>query len=215
MKKKNIQDLVNRAENAVRADLLSRLKPLKKSDQFSANFEEIQEIENRLNIIDEGRNADKVANYLKSEILDGEKITPHFLRIAKTLSSDSLSKIKKPDGNPFASKKEQEAHIVQFYRDLYSLPDNMPANFTNCVSEFLGADICRHPLVVNSKLSDEEKILLDRPLSIDELDASVKNLNLKSAPGIDRVSNLSSLNFGLCLENRCTDMLKRVLKKGS
>ncbi len=97
----NIQDLVNRAENAVRADLLSRLKPLKKSDQFSANFEEIQEIENRLNIIDEGRNADKVANYLKSEIVDGEKITPHFLRIAKTLSSDSLSRIKKPDGNPF------------------------------------------------------------------------------------------------------------------
>ncbi len=41
-----IQDSTHRAENALRADLLSRLKPLKKSDQFSANFDEIQEIEN-------------------------------------------------------------------------------------------------------------------------------------------------------------------------
>jgi hypothetical protein len=62
--------------------------------------------------MEERSNADKVINYLKSEILDGEKITPPFLRLAKTLSSNSLAKIRKPEGTLFASKKEQESHIV-------------------------------------------------------------------------------------------------------
>ncbi|MFN9938199.1 MAG: hypothetical protein ACK56I_01885, partial [bacterium] len=116
-------------------------------------------------------------NYLKTDILDGEKITPHFLKLAKTVNNDSLEKIRKADGSVFGSKTEQEAHIVEFYRDLYSLPDDMPEDFTGCVDEFLGPEICRHPLVVNSKLSDEEKTELESPLGIAELDESVKNLN--------------------------------------
>ncbi|MFN9908202.1 MAG: RNA-directed DNA polymerase, partial [bacterium] len=43
--------------------------------------------------------------------------------------------------------------------------------------------------MVESKLTEEERDLLDRPLSIIELDESVRKLNLKSAPGIDGVSN--------------------------
>jgi len=65
----------------------------------------------------------------------------------------------------------------------------MPHDFDGCIDRFLGQDIYRHELVTNSKLTEEEKILLDRPLSIDELDDSVKKLNLKSAPGIDGVSD--------------------------
>jgi hypothetical protein len=49
--------------------------------------------------------------------------------------------------------------------------------------------------VSNSKLSEEEKKFLDRPLSIHELDESVNNLNLKFAPGIDGVSNRFIFKF--------------------
>ncbi len=121
--------------------------------------------------------------------MDNEKITPHFLRIAKTVSNDSLEKIRKDDGTVFPSKNEQEAHIVKFYKDLYSLPEDMPDDFSNCVKDFLGPEICQHPVVTNSKLNDEEKNNLESLLNISELDESVTKLNLRSAPGIDGVSN--------------------------
>jgi hypothetical protein len=38
-------------------------------------------------------------------------------------------------------------------------------------------------------LTNDEKELLDNPLTLHELDESVKQLNLRSAPGIDGVSN--------------------------
>jgi hypothetical protein len=184
-----LQQLVSIAENSERKLLLENLKSLKTGNGYQENFPEIQLIENRLNEMDECINADKVINYLKMDILDGEKITPHFLKLAKTVNNDSLEKIRKADGSVFGTKTEQEAHIVEFYRDLYSLPDDMPEDFTGCVEDFLGPDICRHPLVAGSKLSEDEKTDLESPLGIAELDESVRNLNLRSAPGIDGVSN--------------------------
>jgi hypothetical protein len=80
---------------------------------YNVNFEEIQELENRLNILEERINEDKAANYLKTTILNDEKITPHFLRLAKTLHTD---KICRDNGEPFATKKEREIHIVGFYK---------------------------------------------------------------------------------------------------
>jgi hypothetical protein len=41
------------------------------------------------------------------------------------------------------------------------------------IEEFLG-DCANHPEVLKSKLNDNEKNFLDRPLSIEELDISVK-----------------------------------------
>jgi hypothetical protein len=82
---------------------------------YNVNFEEIQELENRLNILEERINVDKAANFLKTTILNDEKITPHFLRLAKTLHTDSLEKICRDNGEPFATKKEREIHIVGFY----------------------------------------------------------------------------------------------------
>ncbi len=175
--------------------LFKKLAELKTADSYDNNFAQIQEIENRLNLLDEKINADKVVNYLKSDVLNNEKITPHFLRLAKTLSSDSLEKIRNTNGEPFAKKKDREKHIVDFYRKLYSLPNDMPADFTNCIEDFLGPDICRNPVVENSKLDQNEKENLDQPLRISELDEAVKNLNLRSAPGIDGVSNRFMVKF--------------------
>jgi hypothetical protein len=196
---------------------------------YVANFLEIQEIERKLNEIEERANADKVVNYLKTDILDKEKITPHFLRIAKTVSNDSLEKIRKDDGTVFPSKTEQEAHIVKFYKDLYSLPEVMPEDFTNCIENFLGPEICQHPVVTNSKLNEDEKNNLESPLNISELDESVTKLNLRSAPGIDGVSNRFIANFReplhsyaiKCIDNgRLTDtfrtaIIRLIPKKGN
>jgi len=56
------------------------------------------------------------------------------------------------------------------------------------IENFLG-ECADNPEVVNSKISDVEKHILDRPLEIEELDRSVKNAKLNSAPGSDGISN--------------------------
>jgi hypothetical protein len=53
----------------------------------------------------------------------------------------------------------------------------------------LGEDILSNPTVQNAKLSEEEKLDLDRPLSIEELTVSINKSNLKSAPGPNGISN--------------------------
>ncbi len=191
----NLQDKSNRAEKIVRNRLLDQLKTLNKQDRYLGSMPTIIEIENKLNEMEERENADKVVNYLKSEVLNREKITPHFLRLAKTLNNESLEKIRKDDGSPFLNKKERESHIVNFYKNLYSLPNRMPADFTDCVSDFLGPEICRHPVVLGAKLDENEKILMERPLDIAELDESVLKPNLRLAPGIDGVSNRFIVKF--------------------
>jgi hypothetical protein len=52
-----------------------------------------------------------------------------------------------------------------------------------------------HPIVQNSKLTVTERDELDRPLSIDELDKSIDKANMKSAPGIDGMSNIFIKEF--------------------
>jgi hypothetical protein len=42
---------------------------------------------------------------------------------------------------------------------------------------------------ISSKLTDEEKIQLDSELTIGELDNALKECNMKSAPGLDGISN--------------------------
>jgi hypothetical protein len=51
--------------------------------------------------------------------------------------------------------------------------------------DFLGPDIINHPIVSDSKLSKHEKLELDRPLSIAELDTALQQANIRSAPGLD------------------------------
>jgi len=53
----------------------------------------------------------------------------------------------------------------------------------------LGQEIISHPIVQNSCLTPTERENLDRPLDISELDKSMLKANLKSAPGIDGISN--------------------------
>ncbi len=65
----------------------------------------------------------------------------------------------------------------------------------NCIEEYLGADIVNHPIVRNSLLTAEEKNTLDSPLMLEELDHSMEKCNIKSAPGIDGMSNFFIIQY--------------------
>jgi hypothetical protein len=52
----------------------------------------------------------------------------------------------------------------------------------------LGENICNSQIVRESKLTGEESLFFDRPLSIQDLDKSIDKLNENSAGGLDGIS---------------------------
>jgi hypothetical protein len=124
------------------------------------------------------------------EHLNGEKMSPKFLRLAKSkVSEGNLSEVKSNEGVPFRNTAERHQHIVSTFADVYKKPPNCPENFDNLIENFLGPEICEHPLVTGSKLSPAEAALLDRPLTLQELDKAVRECKSRTAPGIDGFSN--------------------------
>jgi exonuclease III len=177
-----------RSDNNAKAIIIAELKSLKTN--FALHSERISQLENKLSSIVEGELNDKLSNYLKTEIVNGEKITPRFLNLAKSRVADNINQIRNDDGSPFDNASERNEFIRSFYESLYKVPDELKnVEFEGCIEKFLGNDIVNNPIVAGMKLSAEERDQLDSPLTLDELDLSLKDSNMNSAPGIDGVSN--------------------------
>ena len=72
--------------------------------------------------------------------------------------------------------------IKQTFEQLYAIPeDELPLN-NGCIEDFLGS-------VNLTKLYENEKNSMEGPLTIEELDQSINQAKLKSAPGADGFSN--------------------------
>jgi hypothetical protein len=100
-------------------------------------------------------------------------MTPAFLSLTKNRTEGKLSQIKNDDGSDFLTEKERHKHIFDTYEKLYKNQDqqNLPDDL---VQSFLGPDVLNSDLVQNSILTADESAWLDRPLSMAELDMSVK-----------------------------------------
>ncbi len=121
-------------------------------------------------------------------MLNSEKMTPLFLRLAQEKSCASLEEIKDDAGLPFSDGGARDRYITEFYSNLYKIPRNARTNFTNCVENFLGV-LVDHPAVVGCKLSEDERNSLETDITVEELDEAVAKCNGNSAPGIDGIGN--------------------------
>jgi hypothetical protein len=71
------------------------------------------------------------------EHINGEKMSPKFLRLAKVReSTGDLSQIKNVNGMLFELSAERKEHIVTTFADVYKKPANYPANFDNVIENF-------------------------------------------------------------------------------
>jgi hypothetical protein len=92
------------------------------------------------------------------------------------------------DGRPFNTAADRKKYIVNFYANLYKKAEDEPENLQGCIEQFLGAEICNSKIVRESKIPRNLSRELDLPISLNELDESVKQGN-KSAAGMDGLSN--------------------------
>ena len=99
----------------------------------------------------------------------------------------SLGDITEEDGRTFAGSNERDEYICKTFADLYKKPDENILG-PDCITEFL-EDVAENETVLNAKLDNTEKENLDRNLTIEELDQSIKQAKTKSAPGVDGFSN--------------------------
>ena len=156
-------------------------------DNFIENHQVISELETQLNGIIEGNISKKIANMKLFEGLHSEKPSPLFLSLAKKRNTGKLANIKQDSGLDFRSDEVRQEFIDTFYTNLYKKQVRNVQH--NPVEEFLGEEICNSDLVSNSKLTMQESDNLEAPLTIEELDKSINDANMKSAPGIDGFSN--------------------------
>jgi hypothetical protein len=192
-----------------------RKRLLQLKEQYVDNSMEIFRLEKEL--------TDFVDNELKLEVenmqifdrLNGEKISPYFLGLAKASQApESLECIKKDNGQSYVDEKTRDKAITDFYERLYKDPNPARTTGVQEIRDFLGEG-SNHPDVTNSILTDAEKQRLDRDLSIHELDKAVEQSNKKSAPGIDGINNVFISKFWKYLRIPLFKYFECCLEKGT
>ena len=151
---------------------LTLLRELKLN--YEANHAAISELELVLDRIAESDLISELEKYSLFDHINQEKITPFFLKLAKSNTSTAkMSAITDRQGLQFTSEPERKTFITNFYAEIYKLPPGEQAWEDGSIENFLGPEVCNHPVVTDSKISADTKILLDAPLSLIELDAAV------------------------------------------
>jgi Reverse transcriptase (RNA-dependent DNA polymerase) len=126
--------------------------------------------------------------------LNNEKMTPLFLKLSKIASKDaSLSGINKDDGTHYNCDRDRHTGILNYYADLYK--EKNPPREGLTIESFLGEDIVNNPIVLSSKLSNNQRMLLEEEISLAELDSSINSAKNSSAGGMDGLNNKAIKKF--------------------
>jgi exonuclease III len=152
------QRFLTKHKIALKKELCSEIETLKQD--YESNFQELSVLESRLNALLDLELKAEVENFRHFEILKNEKITPEFVKLAKSLNTDySLDDICDDEGNVFSSNSARGKYIVDFFSKIYRKPACDKNRPENTIENFLGPEIINNPVVQNSKLTDVEKIL--------------------------------------------------------
>jgi hypothetical protein len=104
--------------------------------------------------------------------------------------TDSPTQIKREDGSDFETVSDLKDHVEQYFTNIYKRDANaVESNSVEQITKFLGPEIANRPEVMQSKLTEDEKVDLDIPITMEELEKSINSANFKSAPGPNGISN--------------------------
>jgi hypothetical protein len=86
--------------------------------------------------------------------------------------------------------RQRERNLLLIFLQISTLKkQDVPVDCTNCIENFLGQDIINNPVVQNSRITVQERNELESPLTLQELDESLADCNMRSAAGADGFSN--------------------------
>ena len=181
------QSWVFKMKNKNKSVMTTHIKVLK--ENFNNNSHEILALGRRLSALIESELRTELCKIKKFERLNNEKITPYFLKIARSSWQDEcLEDLKNDAGEFFESDELRNEHIINYYESIYKKPEHAPRNNDiGGIADFL-EEITENQTVLNAKLTENEKISLESPLTLQELEKSMSESNLASAPGTKGIS---------------------------
>jgi hypothetical protein len=104
--------------------------------------------------------------------------------------SDTPTIIRDDEGRDFNSLNELKEYVGSYFKNIYKKDnETQDTNGINQINNFLGEHITLKEEIRNAKLTVAEREELDQPLSLLELERSMNNANMKSAPGSNGISN--------------------------
>jgi hypothetical protein len=180
------QIFTRKARDEKKRWLLSNIAVLKTS--FLDNQAQILRLETDLNKIIDLEIRSELEKNRAYDILNTEKMTPRFLSLCKANKKMcSLDSIRDVNGEAFSSERDRDTHITSFFQNIYTPAQGNTVLGNDCIQNFLGPEICNNEIVLNAKLTVQEKNLFDTNLSIQELDSALAKLNENSAGGLDGI----------------------------
>ncbi len=113
----------------------------------------------------------------KFEVLNDEKMTSHFVSLTKIKGQDVIiSDICNDAKVDFRNSDERSSHVKNFFVDLYKKP-----NENNLMHRWIWGDFAQNQMVEGAKLTEEDRLSLDQPITFAELDKSINGANMKWA----------------------------------
>jgi hypothetical protein len=198
----NIQRKLTKFKNIKKTQLEKTLNMLYVN--YSQNAKEISEIEIKIRAINDFEIRHKMNEKRIFENLNHERPSKSFLDIPKVIQ-------KNDDNSEFATDTDRENFITNFYADLYRKDEGVGGS----IEDFLGPEICAHPLVRDSKLTEAEKLSLEADLTMGELTKALGESNMRLAPGIDGYSNRFINKFWYFLKFPYFKCCKESLRNGT
>ena len=114
----SIQRYFSLTRSKYKKKLLADLADLKLN--FTENSAAIFSTERQLFDILDKESKNEVAKFQHFELVNSEKITPEFVKLAISINTGySLSDICNDDGSPFRTESERKKFIKEFFADIY------------------------------------------------------------------------------------------------
>jgi hypothetical protein len=127
----------------------------------------------------------------------------------------SLDVVCDEDGRPFNNPQEQREFIYNHFASSFKKNPLEPENLDGCIENFLGAEILNHPIVANLKLSENERLRLDGPITEFELETALEGANSKSAAGIDGLNTAFIKKYWYIFKTPLARYASKAFEKGT
>ena len=171
-----------KSQKEFKAKLSKELFDLKNSNCSSeVTQNSIFHLEKQLTLIEDSQVLRLLENAKYFSILNYEKGSKSFAKLINNSNKGNCLNLLKNDNNEnFNSVTDRNDYIATSFKNKFDKTFVPSLSLEN----FLG-DKINHPLVEAHKLNNFDKNDLDSPITIDELDKSLNDSNMDSAPGHD------------------------------
>jgi hypothetical protein len=116
---------------------------------------------------------------------------------------------------PFNNTHEQREFIYNHFASSFKKNPLELESLDGCIENFLGAEILNHPIVTNLKLSENECLRLDSPITEFELEIALEGANSKSAAGIDGINTAFIKRYWYIFKTPLSRYASKAFEKGT